>query len=85
MTQLHLFQPRVEALPGRQPDLVYIRKSLNRLLRMAQEAHIMPWSVSETESLERLFSQLAASLPADEAQNLTSEFESELARLRSGR
>jgi hypothetical protein len=43
----------------------------------------MPWSDSETKSWEKLFPELAASLPTDEAEELTAEFKSELARLRS--
>jgi hypothetical protein len=43
----------------------------------------MPWSESETESWEKLFPELAALLPEEEAQALTAEFRSELARLRS--
>jgi hypothetical protein len=83
MSQLPLF-PRPRAEPAqRPPDLAYIRKSLNRLLRLAREAQIMPWSDGETESWEKLFPELAASLPAEEAEALTSEFRSELARLRS--
>jgi hypothetical protein len=83
MSQLPLF-PRDRAKPAqRQPDLAYIRKSLNRLLRIAREAQIMPWSEAETESWEKLFPQLAASLPAEEADALSSEFNSELTRLRS--
>jgi len=80
MSQLPLFRAEPEQRP---PDLAYIRKSLNRLLRLAREAQIMPWSEGETESWEKLFPQLAASLPAEEAETLTSEFKSELARLRA--
>jgi hypothetical protein len=43
----------------------------------------MPWSEAETASWEKLFPQLAASLPADEAETLTAEFQSELRRLRA--
>jgi hypothetical protein len=50
---------------------------------LAREAQIMPWSEGETESWEKLFPKLAASLPAEEAETLASEFRSELARLRS--
>ena len=83
MSQLPLFR-RDRAEPAqRPPDLAYIRKSLNRLLRLAREAQIMPWSEAETESWEKLFPELAASLPAEEAETLTSEFKSELTRLRS--
>jgi hypothetical protein len=83
MNQLKLFRSeRVEPLPGRPSDPAYIRKSLSRLLRVAREAQIMPWSDAETESWEKLFPDLAASLPAEEAAELISEFRSELARLR---
>src|SRR5262245_49525621 len=83
-TQLKLFRSeRTEPLSRRPADPAYIRKSLARLLRIAREAQIMPWSEAETESWEKLFPELAASLPADEGAELTSEFRSELARLRS--
>ena len=83
MNQLPLFRAEPAEPVRRPPDLDYIRKSLNRLLRLAREAQIMPWSKSETESWEKLFPQLAASLPPEEAQPLASEFRRELARLRS--
>ncbi len=86
MNQLKLFRSeRPEPSPGRTSDPAYIRKSLSRLLRVAREAQIMPWSDAETESWEKLFRELAASLPAEEAAVLTSEFKSELLRLRSTR
>jgi hypothetical protein len=83
MSQLPLFRPKHAEPEQRPPDLAYIRKSLSRLLRLAREAQIMPWSEGETESWEKLFPQLAASLPAEEAETLTTEFKSELARLRA--
>jgi hypothetical protein len=83
MSQLSLFpRPRTESAE-RPPDLAYVRKSLNRLLRLAREAQIMPWSEGETESWEKLFPELAASLPDEEKTELTSEFKGELARLRA--
>jgi hypothetical protein len=83
MSQLPLF-PRPHAeLAQRPPDLAYIRKSLNRLLRLAREAQIMPWSDGETESWEKLFPELAAALPPEEGEALTSEFKNQLSRLRS--
>jgi hypothetical protein len=86
MTQLNLFgSERPEPLRSRAPDLAYIRKSLGRLLRIAREAQIMPWSETETESWEKQFPQLAASLPEQEAAGLTSEFTAELVRLRGTR
>jgi hypothetical protein len=83
MNQLPLFPPKAAESAHRPPDTAYIRKSLNRLLRLAREAQIMPWSEGEALSWEKLFPELAASLPAEEAEALTSEFRSELARLRS--
>ena len=76
---------RSEPSPGRPSDPAYIRKSLARLLRVAREAQILPWSEAEAESWEKLFPELAASLPSEEAKALTSEFKSELRRLRSNR
>ena len=83
MTQLPLFRAEPAEPERRLPDVAYIRKSLDRLLRLAREAEILPWSEGETASWEKLFPQLAASLPVGEAEPLTSEFRSELARLRS--
>lgn len=83
MSQLPLFPRPRAASAQRPPDLAYIRKSLNRLLRLAREAQIMPWSDGETETWEKLFPELAASLPAEEAESMSSEFKNEIARLRS--
>jgi hypothetical protein len=80
MSQLKLFRPELASRP--EPDLAYTRKSLHRLLRIAREAEILPWSEAETQSWEKLFPQLAAALPAEEAVMLTSEFTHQLARLR---
>ena len=83
MSQLQLFRPeRADPPRRRPPDPNYIRKSLNRLLRLAREAEIMPWSEDEAESWEKLFPELAGWLPADEAEKMTAEFSVELARLR---
>lgn len=80
MDQLSLFRPEP---PRRPPDLAYIRKSLDWHLRTLRDAEIMPWSEGEAASWEKLFPELAASLPDDEAKALTAEFSSELARLRA--
>ena len=82
MNQIPLFHSERAEPERRPPDLAYIRKSLNRLLRLAREAQIMPWSKGEAESWEKLFPELAAALPAEEAEELTTEFRTELARLR---
>jgi hypothetical protein len=81
--QLPLFPPKAAEPTHGSADTAYIRKSLLRLLRLAREAQIMPWSEGEAQSWETRFPELAASLPAEEAEALMSEFRSELARLRS--
>ncbi len=81
MEQLSLFQVKRDEESRPPPDLPYIRKSLGRVLRIAREAQIMPWSEWETKSWEKQFPALAALLPADEAAELISEFKIELERL----
>jgi hypothetical protein len=83
MSQLPLFRKTRDEATLRPSDQAYIRKSLSRLLRLALEAQIMPWSESEAKSWEKLYPQLAASLPADEAAELIAQFRKELRRLRS--
>lgn len=84
MSQLNLFRPEHADRPlSVSSNPSYIRKSLGRLLRVAREAQIMPWNKVEAEGWEKLFPELAASLPDDEAAVLISEFKGHLARLRS--
>jgi hypothetical protein len=83
MNQLPLFRNTQDKTRPRPSDPTYVRKSLGRLLRVAREAQIMPWSESEAESWEKLFPELAGSLPADEAAELVAAFKIELERLRS--
>lgn len=83
MNELPLFRHNRPEPERRPPDLAYIRKSLNSVLRTLRDARIMPWDDGETASREKQFPLLAAFLPAEEAETMTSEFKSELARLRS--
>lgn len=83
MNQLPLFRQTPASVSQSNPDLAYIRKSLNRLLRIAREAEIMPWSEGEAASWEELFPKLAASLPDNEGERLISAFRLELERLRA--
>jgi hypothetical protein len=69
----------------RPPDLAFIRKNLNWLLRVARNAEVMPWSASDTIKWEQLYPQLTAMLPSDEGERLLSEFRTELERLRAAR
>ena len=85
MSQLQLFCPERSKLPRRPPDLAFIRKSLHRLLRIVREAEIMPWSEGEAESQLKVFPELAAFLPVEEAATLKMDFTREVARLRADR
>lgn len=64
------------------PDPEFARKNLNRLLRLAQAAEIMPWPAPKAAMWARLFPQLAEALPVDEARSYCEAFTTELARLR---
>ena len=74
--------PRPAAPPA--PDPVFARKQLIAVLRTLYAAEIMPWPDFETRKWERLFPQLAEALPAEEADQLASEFRQQLDRLQSG-
>lgn len=81
MSQFSLFDsPRVPEPP--RPDLNFIRKTLNRALRQAREAEVMPWDEARTARWEREFPDLAARLPSEEGDELRKRFAMELARLR---
>jgi hypothetical protein len=82
MSQLSLFDSRPAEQPAREPDLAYIRKHLNRLLRLARKAERMPWGPAQTRSWENFFPELAALLPEDEGQALAKEFAAQLQRLK---
>ncbi len=83
MSQLPLFRSEPDESQPPQSDPAYVRKSLNRLLRIARDAQIMPWSEGETDSWEKLFPELAVSLPSEEAAELIADFRRQLKRLRS--
>ena len=70
MSQLSLFRPERPEPPRRPPDLPYIRKSLHSRLRTVRAAEIMPGAKARWRSGEKLFPELAAYLPADEAELL---------------
>jgi hypothetical protein len=85
MAQLSFFASKYGEPPRRQPDLDFVRKTLNWRLRTVRNAEILPWSVPETESLEKHLPELASLLPESEAAEFIEEFASELARLRTPR
>lgn len=82
MSQLSLFQSDSPAPERRPVNLDYVRKHLNRVVRLAQAAERMPWSVVETQSWERQFPELAKLLPDEEGARLYELFEAEIRRLR---
>lgn len=83
MSQLSLFDSQRAAPEPARPDLNHIRKTLNRALRQAREAEIMPWDDLETARWEKRFPELAAQLPPEEGAMLARRFAEELVRLRS--
>jgi hypothetical protein len=64
-------------------QLPFIRKHLNRVLRLMRDAEIMPWSEPETKSWEQQFPKLARMLPSEEGETMLSAFEVELERLKA--
>lgn len=83
MNQLSLFETERAAAEPRAPNAAYIRKHLNRLLRLARQAERLPWSQAETASWEKLFPELALVLPPEEGEALRAAFVLELERLKA--
>lgn len=83
MNQLSLFNAESAVAEPRAPNAAYIRKHLNRLLRLARQAERLPWSKAETESWEKLFPELAQLIPPDEGEALKAAFVVELERLKA--
>jgi hypothetical protein len=82
-SQLNLFEAPPTAAEPPPPDPDFARKHLGRLLRLARRAERLPWSPSETRTWEKLFPQLAQSLPEEERREMCEAFAAELARLRA--
>ncbi|MES0199001.1 hypothetical protein [Mesorhizobium sp. M0011] len=83
MNQLSLFDTELAVTEPRVPNAAYIRKHLNRILRLARQAERLPWSKAETESWEKLFPELAQLLPGEEGEALRAAFAAELERLKA--
>jgi hypothetical protein len=78
--QLNLFQaPAVE--PVKVDYSEGSRRHLQQILYLMRTAEIMPWRASKAASVEKLFRELAPTLPDGEV--LLAELERELARLRA--
>ncbi|MGE0502185.1 MAG: hypothetical protein AB7I79_14625 [Rhizobiaceae bacterium] len=83
MSQLSLFDSPKPTSERRPPDLAYVRKHLNRLLRLARDAGMLPWSEAETRKWESFFPELTALLPPEEGEPLAKAFAAELERLKA--
>ncbi|MBA3446315.1 MAG: hypothetical protein H0T56_01660 [Pseudaminobacter sp.] len=81
MSQLSLFDSQKPLAEKRPPNPDFIRKHLNRLLRLARNAEILPWSEAEAKDWERRFPELALLLPAEEGEALRAAFAAEMHRL----
>ncbi len=67
--------------PVHRADPDKVRQELHRILAEANAEQTIPWSAHQTRLHQMIFPQMANWLPDDEAAQLRSEFESELARL----
>lgn len=83
MNQLSLFETERAATERRAPNIAYIRKHLNRLLRLARQAERLPWSQAETASWEKFFPELAQLIPGEEGEALRAAFVLEVERLKA--
>ncbi len=82
MSQLHLFRTEPSAPESVRPDPAFIRKHLTRILRLIEAAEFMPWPPEEARSWVERFPKLARdNLPAEEAAEMVSMFDQEIARL----
>ena len=81
MTQLNLFQTERPVPEPRPSNPAFIRKHLIYELNKAREAIRVPWAAAEAQAWVTRFPKLAEVLPADEAEELTTAFAAELARL----
>ena len=83
MSQLSFFDsPREEVAP-RSPNLEFIRKHLNAVLRLMRNAEHLPWSAAEAKNWQKQFPELTKLLPEDEAERYRSQFEQEWERLKA--
>lgn len=78
--QLNLFQAEAPA-PAAHDESEIVRRELQRLLWIMRTAERMPWSEIKTARQERLFGELAPTLP--EGEELMAAFHAELKRLRA--
>ncbi len=83
MSQLSLFDSPKPAPERRPPNLAFIRKHLNHVLRLMRGAEHLPWAEAEARSWEKQFPELARLLPIEEGEAMHREFIAELARLRA--
>lgn len=83
MSQLSLFDSPKAAPERRAPNPDFIRKHLNRVLRMMRDAEHLPWSEAEARSWQQQFPELAQLLPEDEARHYRAQFETEWERLKA--
>ncbi|MGH6949635.1 MAG: hypothetical protein ACREH4_02090 [Vitreimonas sp.] len=77
--QMNLFSEPVVAPAPADPEVV--TRHLRYLLWLARTADRLPWSEAKTATWERLFGELAPTLP--EGEDLLAAFQAELKRLRA--
>jgi hypothetical protein len=70
-----------EAPIAYRPDTDAVRTELLGILAEARAASVVPWDTRRTKLYRTIFPQMTLWLPADEAEQLRLEFETELKRL----
>jgi hypothetical protein len=75
--------PRPAAPERAPPDLDFIRKHLNRVMRLVRNADFMPWPAGDAEHWQKFFPELTALLPPEEGKQLLEAFRTEIARIRA--
>lgn len=83
MSQLSLFDSPKAEPETRAPNREFIRKHLNRVLRVMRRAEHLPWSTAEARRWQEQFPELARLLPEEEAKQYCFQFEQEWERLQA--
>lgn len=71
------------APPAYRPDPDKVRARLYKILAEARAAEKLPWDRDRLLVYRTIFPQMAGWLPAEEAAQLTFDFDAELARLKA--
>ena len=83
LQQLNLFDVPPPPPPAYKPDLVFIRKHLNRVLRILYDCKAMPSPTSELGRWVTGFRTLSSELPQAEQAEWDAEFDDLIGRIKA--